>query len=391
MNYNTRLKDINDRKIEIRSALESNQEVDLDAIKTELDALENEEKEIRSKLETLETIKVNDIPTEQSKQTEERNMEFNTASLEYRKAFMNFAKTGKMEYRDGETDPVTPATPTTTNVYSVTGENAAVIPATTLNLIVEKMEKYGEIYPLVRKMSYPAGIVVPTSTLAGTANWIGEGDAIEIGKKATGKITFSAYQLACALGITFLAQVQSLEIFEAALAENVARNMIKKLEAAIVNGDGNGKPTGILQATPHTSVKLALTYAGIINVLKAQDPAYTNSKLFVSDSTFYDIMGIVDSNKQPIARVNSGIAAGFGREILGKEIITTAQLPAYADASTNDVIGFLFDPQAYVLNTAYQMDMVTYVEPETRNKVYQSVGVYDGKVVDSNSLVLITK
>lgn len=389
MNYNTRLEDINARKLEIRSELENNKEADLDAFKNELDALEKEETEIRSKLEMIEGIKVNPIP-EEKKQTEVETRMNNdyTSSLEYRQAFMNFAKTGKMEFRDGETPVVTP---TATNAYSQTSENTAVIPATTLNMIVEKMEKYGEVYPLVRKMSYPAGIIVPTSTLAGTANWIGEGDSIEVGKKTTDKITFSAYQLACALGITFLAQVQSLEIFEAALAENIARNMVKKLDAAIVNGDGNGKPTGILQATPNANHKLTMSYAGIIALLKAQDPAYTNSKIFVSDSTFYDIMGITDENGQPVARVNSGIANGFGREILGKQIVTSSQLPAYSSAANNAVIGFMFNPDDYVLNTAYQMDMVTYVENETRNKVYQSVGVYDGKVVDNGSLVIIKK
>ena len=64
-NLNLKLKDINDKKLEIRSKLETEENLDLDSVKAELDALEKEEKEIRSKLSaSLETKELKDIKEE---------------------------------------------------------------------------------------------------------------------------------------------------------------------------------------------------------------------------------------------------------------------------------------------------------------------------------------
>ena len=43
------------------------------------------------------------------------------------------------------------------------------------------------------------------------------------------------------------------------------------------------------------------------------------------------------------------------------------------------------------MNTAYDIDLVTYIDNATRNKVYQSVAAVDGKLVDKNGLVFINK
>lgn len=381
-----RLKEINDRKLEIRAALEGTEQVDLDAFKNELEALEKEANEIRSRKEVAEQINIDNIETNeiQTNNVEVRDtMKHGLDSLEYRKAYMDYVQAGM--------NPEAMAEEFRTEAFSVTGENTAVIPATTINSIMEKMEKYGELYSLVRKVHYPSGVNFPTSTLAGSADWMTEGQAVDVNKKATSLISFSANQLGCALGLTFLAQVRTIEAFENSLAENIARNMVKKVDAAIVNGTGTGQPTGILKATPHASQSLALSYKGIINILKKQDPAYTNNVLVVNDSTFYDLVGITDDKGQPVARVNFGVTNGFDKELFGKRIVTSSQLPSLDAASAGDVVGFLFNLDDYVLNVSHDIDLVTYIDNPTRNKVYQSIGVFDGKVLDNNSLVTITK
>lgn len=323
-------------------------------------------------------------PIDSTAKKEHKAMENTLDSLEYRKAFMEFARTGVMapEFRS----------------VAMTADNSAVIPPTTLNTIIEKLESYGNILPLVSYMNYPAGVAVPTSELASPAVWTSETDLATKGAavdgKVTGSVTFSAFPLVKAIGLSFMAQVQSLSAFEAAIANNVSAAMAKALEAAIINGTGNGQPTGILNAkNPAASVALSakLGFADIIKIKQAIPSAYrTGAVLVLNESTFYDFMAITDNNGQPIARVNFGLGGEPEYQLFGTRVVTTDHLPALATASASAKIGFVVQLDKYVVNTAHSADLVTYVDQATRNKVYQSFAAVDGKLVDSNGLVILT-
>ena len=251
----------------------------------------------------------------------------NIDSIEYRKAFQNYVQTGVMapEFRD----------------VALTKDNGAVIPETVMNQIIEKMESFGNILPLVRKLHYAAGLVVPASTLSATGVWMNEGDAIAVSGKKTTKITFGAYELAAAIGVSFKADIQSLSAFEAAVAENVARAMTKALELAIVSGDGNGKPAGIINTDVDAKQKVALSaslsFKDIINVFKAIPAAYSAGvKIFMNESTFYDFLAITDNNGQPVARVNYGVDGAPARSLFGRQIVTTDYLPSLDAAKAGE-------------------------------------------------------
>lgn len=329
-------------------------------------------------------IEKDEIKTSAVEKQEVRKMEHTSMdSMEYRKAFMDYVLTGEMapEFRD----------------ISVTADNQAVIPPATMNQIVEKMEQYGNILPLVRKLAYPSGVVVPASTLAATGTWMAdETAAIDAAKKATTKITFGAYELAAAIGVSFKADIQSLSAFEAAVAENVARAMTKALELAIVSGDGNGKPQGIAttavkDAKRNVTLSSTLAYKDVISILKAIPGAYSaGTVLTMNESTFWDFMGITDASGKPVAVLNFNGSAPVAM-IFGKKCVFTDYLPSLDDAKAGDVVAYAFNYDNYILNTAYEMDLVQYRDNPTRSKVYQSVGLYDGKVVDDNGLVLVKK
>lgn len=299
---------------------------------------------------------------------------------EYRQAFMDYVLEGKM-------DPMFRAVATTAN-------NGAVIPVPVLNEIVEKMMKYGNILPLVRHLNYPAGMTVPTSTLEATAKWMTEGGSIAPDGKKTQSIAFAGYQLAAAVGLTFQAQIKSMAIFEQALVQDVSKAMTIALEQAIISGDGSGKPTGITQATTPIAPLTVKDpdYKFLIKILKAIPSAYkSGSVLVMNESTFLDIAGITDTAGQPIAHVNYGIDGAPTARILGKPVAFTDFLPSLDTAEAGNTVAFAFDLNKYILNVAYAMDLVSYIDNPTRNRIYQSVGLYDGKVVDANGLVLINK
>lgn len=305
-------------------------------------------------------------------------------SVEYRSAFMNFARTGQMaeEFR----------------AVAMTSGNSAVIPSTVLNQIVEKLESYGNILPLVSRMSYPAGVSVPTSELASPAVWTTENalatTGVVVDGKTTGSVTFAAYPLVKAIGLSFVARVQTLSAFEAAVANNVSAAMGKALEAAIIDGTGSGQPTGILRATPAKTVTLnkTLDYSDIIKVKKAIPAAYrTGAVLVMNESTFYTFLAITDKQGQPVARVSVGLNGEPLYEIYGTRVVVTDWMKDYDAAAKNDTVAFAVQLDRYIINTAYDIDLVTYIDNATRNKVYQSVSLVDGKLVDANGLVFINK
>lgn len=381
-----RIQEIETRKAELLK--ESEQEnADLAKIKNEMESLNAELVEIRKAAERQKIadlmdsgdVKGTEIETRKGNEKVENKFE----SIEYRKAFMAYVTQGAalpVEYRDA----------------SAMSDVGAVIPQVIVNQIIEKAEQYGNILPLVRRLAYPAGVVVPTSVLAATGRWINDGDAVKEEKKAVTKITFGAYELAASIGVTFAASVMSLDIFENAVVENVARAMVKALEQAIISGDGNGKPTGIINTNVDAKQKVALSatlgFKDIVSIFKAIPAAYSAGvKIFMNESTFYDFIAITDNNGQPVARVNYGVDGAPSRSLFGRQIVTTDYLPSLDAAKAGETVAFAFDPQYYVLNTAYNMDMVRYVDNDTRTNVFQSVAIVDGKVVDANGLVLVNK
>lgn len=387
-----RINEIETRKAAIVEESKTATGADLDKLTQEMDSLTQETKEIRkSQDETekrkqialqLDAGKIKGKKIDNINVKDEGKMENKVDSVEYRKAFMSYVINGAMdeEFR----------------AVSMTADNAAVIPQTVMNTVIEKMEQYGNILPLVRKLSYPAGVVVPTSTLAAAAQWIQEGAAIDQTAKSTAKITFGAFELAAAIGVSFKAHIQSLSAFEAAVAENVARAMVKALESAIVSGDGNAKPMGITNTAVDTkrqvSLSAKLSYTDIVNMIKAIPAAYkSGAVLTMNENTFMNFIGITDANGQPVARTNFDITGDPSYMLLGKKVITTDYLPDLDSAAAGTIVAYAINYDNYILNTAYEMDLYTYMDNPTRNKVYQSVGLYDGKVVDANGLVLISK
>ena len=78
-------------------------------------------------------------------------------------------------------------------------------------------------------------------------------------------------------------------------------------------------------------------------------------------------------------------------EIYGTRVVVTDWMKDYDAAAKNDTVAFAVQLDRYIINTAYDIDLVTYIDNATRNKVYQSVSLVDGKLVDANGLVFINK
>lgn len=313
-------------------------------------------------------------------------------SVEYRKAFMNYVTKGiaiPAEFSGAMR-----------NVTTKTTDVAPVIPTATLNKIVERMENIGDILKLVTRTNYKGGAVIPTSSVKPTATWVAEGSGVAVQKaEVDGTITFAYHKLKIAVSMTLEVQTMSLSAFETKFVKDVADAMVKALEAAIISGDGVGKPKGIIAETPVSGQAIeiasgtALSYDTLIEAEAALPVEYEGgARWCMTKKTFMAFYGMTDDNGQPIARINYGIDGKPERIFNGRPVtIVSGYLPNYTATVTADTIfAFIFDFSDYILNTNYEITAKVYEDNDTDDIIRKAVMLTDGKVVDKNSLVTLT-
>lgn len=306
-----------------------------------------------------------------------------TSTVQYRKAFQKYIATGKMEARaDAST------TTTDTNVSTV-------IPQNLVNKILEEYEMLGVIYNLVTKTSYAVGQSIPVDNVKPTATWVAEGATSDSQEKTLkALITFTHHKLRCEIRYSEEVAVMTLSAFEALFVKQVGEAMIRAIEAAIVDGDGTGKPTGILANTPDTGK--AITYTSATGITyktlcecEGAVPANkeTGTKWCMTKKTFMQFIGMTDDAGQPIARVNYGISGKPERVLLGRDVVIYE--PQSGSKLGNTVTAFMFDFADYVLNTNYDLGISHAKDWDNEDHKTKAVLACDGKVIDKTSLITL--
>ena len=313
-------------------------------------------------------------------------------SDEYKRAFMNYVAKGE----------AIPAQFRNANENTKTSDVGAMIPTTTMKKIIEKIEATGMILPLVTRTAYKGGVTIPTSNAKPVATWALEGQGSDKQKKSaasTASIIFGYNKLRCAISTSLEVDTMAYPVFETTFVNNVVEAMVKALEEAIISGDGNGKPEGILKETAPEGQNIEIaanqgfTYQTLVDAEAALPLAYENGAVwFMTKKTFMAFVGMVDSEGHPIARVNYGIGGKPERSLLGRPVILNDYMTSIGTSFTKDtVVAFLFNPKDYILNTNLNMTIKRYEDNDTDDQVTKAIMLVDGKVVDKNSLVTITK
>ncbi|KEO81497.1 phage major capsid protein [Tumebacillus flagellatus] len=313
-------------------------------------------------------------------------------TVEYRKAFMEFAKTGKVT-PELRADAMT----TSTDV-------SAVVPTTILNEIIRKINVYGQIYARIRKLNIKGGVTVPILSLKPAATWIGENKPSDKQKvKANNNISFSYYGLECKVSTSLLADTVSLAGFESVITDLIVEAMVQAIDYAVIKGDGTGKPTGITQDSrvPKTQV-VTLSPAEFTDwsawhkkVFAKMPLAYKAGAAFIMASGTFEgyIDGMVDKNGQPVGRVNYGITEGAQERFGGKEVIQVEDdiVAPYDDAAEGEVVAVYCDLRNYAFNSNLQMTMYRYFWHDTNEWVDKAILIADGKLIDPYGVVIIKK
>lgn len=324
---------------------------------------------------------------------------------EYRTAFMNFVCRGVPI-------PATVPGEKRGDAWTTTSDASAVIPTTILNEMVVELKSYGNLYARVRKLNVQGGVNIPILSLKPTATWItADTGASESEKKkiqANTSVSFNYYGLECKVAQTLLTNVVTLEMFQQMFVPLAVEAIAKAWDLAIIAGTGStyNQPVGITVDTRvQSGQKVTISATDVKKwdewkkqVFAKMKPSYRNGSFIMAQGTFDSyIDGMVDSNGQPIARVNYGIDGGETYRFGGKEVIIVENDiikdwdSATGHASTGDVIAVYVNLNDYAINSNLEMQTVKWVDHNTNEVCNKVIMIADGKLVDPNGVVIIKK
>lgn len=313
------------------------------------------------------------------------------AEISYRKAFMDYALRGKeipAELRDAGT--------------TVTTDLGVLIPKTVLNQIIEKLKSYGDIYSRITQTNVKGGLEIAISDTKPVATWTNEKSVSgKQDKTISGTVSFSYHKLQCRVAVSLEADTTSLAVFESTLTDNVYEAMIVALEEAIINGTGTKQPLGITKDTRiQETQKVGMTSANLKS-WEAWSKAFAKlpkrkrqgAVVILNTETWEgDILGMTDTNGQPIARVNVGINGEDKPIFKGKPVVDVEDyLPSFEAAEENAVFGIIVNLKDYMLNSNMQMSIKRYFDEDTDEWITKSTLIADGKLADAQGVILLTK
>ena len=173
---------------------------------------------------------------------------------------------------------------------------------------------------------------IPIVASHGSAAWVDEEGAYSESDDAFAQITLGAYKLGTMMKVSDELLNDSVFDLENYLSGEFARRIGNAEEDAFINGDGVGKPTGILAAKGGgeigvtTSSGTAFTADDLINLYHSLLTPYRKKAVWLmNDSTVQFIRKLKDSNGQYLWQPS--LVAGTPNTILGCPVMVSRYMP----------------------------------------------------------------
>lgn len=376
-----RLDEINERLSAIKAEIDTDG-ADLDALEAEVTALKEERKGILDKAEKrkalLDGVANLENPTiiktfEEEK--ENRTMEFNRESVEYRNAFLNNLR--NVELSETEKRAFT----------TVTGSAGAVIPTVTQNKIVEVIKQYAPLLAEINLLQVPGGVRVPVEDIVNEAVTHAEGATITVSDDKLKYVDLFGYEVTKLLNISKSVMKMSVSAFENWLVNNLGKSLAAKITSLIIGGSGSGEATGINTITwnENNSITVALasslTAKNITDLIALLPGGYdANGKFLMSKKTlFTDFMPLKDASKNDLVTREGSNYFIYGYPVMFDERITLHEA----------ILGDFY--AGYYGNMPEDVNVTTDFDIKTNSFDYLGAGMFDGKVVLTDAFVKLVK
>ena len=296
-----------------------------------------------SRMERLEAMDnelsrpVNSPITEKPARTRETEEKVGTASDTYKKAFWNQVRSKSIpspELRNAlETGEVS--------------EGGYPVPDSFENTLVQGLNENGVIRPHSRVITTSGGLhKIPVVASHGSASWIDEeGDYIE-SDESFGQVQLDAHKVGTVIKVSEELLQDSAFDLESYISAEFSRRIGDKEEDAFLNGNGSGKPTGILHSTGGGSLGVTAAGAAAITADELVDLYYSlkapyrkNAVWILNDATIKLIRKLKTGDGQYLWQ--PGIKDGEVNTILGRPYFTSPFMPTAAAGAKSIIFGDL--------------------------------------------------
>jgi HK97 family phage major capsid protein len=170
---------------------------------------------------------------------------------------------------------------------------------------------------------------IPVVASHGTAEWIDEGGEYKESDDVFGNVILGAHKLSTIIKVSEELLNDSAFNIETYIAQEFARRLGAAEEDAFINGDGKGKPTGLLTSGENgvtSASATAITADEIIELYHSlRTPYRKNANFITNDSTIKAIRKLKDTNGQYLWQ--PGLQAGQPDTILNRPIQTSSYMP----------------------------------------------------------------
>lgn len=366
-----RMKEINDRKAELRAMLQGSGEVDLDAIEKELRDLDTEYKGLEKRAATIEGINIGTIPAvEIPNPVTARGADTFDQDKEYRSAWLKTLQ-GK------------PLTENEQRAYSTAANSALpAVPETTAGEIIRKMYEVAPILQRCKIFHVPGNFKFAVEGANNDAAIHNENAAITVATDNLGSVSLTGYEIVKLVKASRATVNMTIAAFEAYIVEIIAEAIARKIENYIFVGTGTNQPGGVANGGKGTNgaytvgtdmvETTAVTEANITTVYGMLASGYERNAVWaMSKATFFaDYYALMNKSKNNLIEFANG-----KYYIMGCEVYFTGSLAAG--------VAYLGD-YSYVVGN-YSQD-ITVVKSEHSGLATNSVDYLGSCVFDSKAI-----
>lgn len=374
-----RLKEIKDRKVEIRSLLEdTSKEVNMEEINKELDDLNKEQASIEARNKVALQLRNSEIEadkeTKVSNDDDDDEEEVEIMTKEERKSkmskevrsFLKYMMSGGKETR------------------GVTLQNGqAVVPEELDNEIITEMREVSDVMNFINLKNVKGTLRVGNIT-AIDANKDKDGDTIEAKGGVIGDITFGSYRTSAKIELGVGLDSESLDAFKEIIVSELALALALEIETQVLNGTGTNEAKGLfveeLPAAQKMTVKLTDFCHTSLTTLKGLiRQAYGKRASFlINTKTFHSLIeGMVGTDKHPIYNSDTEL-------LLKKSVILSDEAPE------NKILYGFGKRYWYNYNMAPQISSSEHEKFSDGLIVHRALAFGDGHVMDKKAFAVLT-
>lgn len=271
---------------------------------------------------------------------------------------------------------------------------AELVPTEFQKQVLAKILEYGVILGEANLITTAENGELSVPTIDDTANggaWTAEAGNITAADFVTGAKTMKAYKATTAIVVSREFLEDAFFDVESYIADLLAIRLARTFEAAFINGDGTGKPLGIVADTDTkaltSAASVTVTEADALALIGALQPTARNgAKFYASDSMIMAMAGWKDTTGRPLLQTASDatVANGLTYTLHGYPVVPNYEL---GSATTAGEVPLIFgNPKNYWVRMVRSIMVQRSTEVNILNDqiVFVATTRLDGKLMSAN-------